>query len=449
MNMVLEEVLVTDAQTVWPVPGKDRLRLIDGTTIRPTTDYFGEIPDPPTPAYIQVLYGYPRWWSDRNHIAYIPMRSSVNSPYGTSPIEFMIQVIVSAIKKDASLVANYTEGNIPAAFAGLPSTWTPEQIQQFTEWYNTILAGDVGRRFKLVFLPHDGTGMPISKFDATDINTVSLDEWLMTVACWAYGNDKTEFGLIGGGKSGLGGKGAAEGGENAQVRGMIKVYTRFLSQFINFINRTYLNAPYAKSHWVGMEPPEDELKTAQVHQIYMTAGVYGKDYVANQLGIPDKYRPVEPPTPPTPEGFVANAAAISTPAEALKYQSHAIVGDLQKWDEKATRFAKKGWKQQDFTDTIIPDGLRKAIFSAVCSASGPEAVHNVFFAAMKNAKSEMEAILEKAAKPQVPAPSGQPAVDPLEHVKDAAAKELEQAMAEYLDGLMHRITAHEAAGTAK
>ena len=75
VNMALEEILVTDALTVFPIPDENRLRLVDGTTIRPTTDYFGEIPQPPTPAYIQVLYGYPRWWSDRKHMYYLPMRA--------------------------------------------------------------------------------------------------------------------------------------------------------------------------------------------------------------------------------------------------------------------------------------------------------------------------------------------------------------------------------------
>ena len=446
VNMALEEILVTDSLTVWPIPDENRIRLIDGTTIRPTTDYWGEIPQPPAPAYIQVLHGYPRWWSDRKHMYYLPMRTSVFSPYGTSPIEFIVQATIAMIKKDSSLVQNFTEGNVPAAFAGLPSTWTPDQIKEFTEWYNAIIAGDVARKQKLMFLPHDSGGIPVQVMNSADINQTALDEWLMTIACWAYGNDKTEFGILSG--SGLGGKGVMQGGENAQVRGMIQVYTRFLSQFINAINRDVLGAPFAKSHWLGMEPPEDELLTAQIHQIYVGT-IYTAEYVANQLGIPEKYRIHTNTTAPvTPEGYKVNVAALTqagagttttpalmSPLDALKYQHSAIKADLKTWMDKAERYNKKGWRQEEFTDTIIPDELRKAIFANVLEAKSPEAVRAVFTEAMNNAKEELEKMSGELQK------FTHPAIDPNQAVKDVAINELERTMKEYLDGLQQRIAA--------
>lgn len=436
MNMVLEELLVTDALCAWPMKDENRLRLVDGTTIRPTTDYFGEIPLPPTPAYIQVLYGYPRWWSDRKNMYYLPMRSTLFSPYGTSPIEFIIQTTIAAIKKDSSLVANYTEGNVPAAFAGLPSTWTPDQIQQFTEWYNTIIQGDVARRHKLVFLPHDSGGMPVQRMDETDLNDTKLDEWLMTVACWAYGNDKTEFGIISG--TGLGGKGMMAGGENSQVRGMIMVYTRFLSQFINAINRDFLDAPYAKSHWIGLEPPEDELVTAQVHQIYIGT-VYTADYVADQLGVPQKYR-IQPgqTMPVTPEGYKVDNSKIvpQTPDQmnnqVAKLQLRAVKADLINWRDKAVFVCKKGETQEDFADTVIPDDMRKTVFDKVKVAKTTDEVKSIFSGVINRLPEELEKYnLEKKLI--------HPANDPNQAVKDTAAIEMQNALKIYLDGLRHRI----------
>ena len=440
VNMALEELLVTDSLTIYP-DEDGTITMIDGTTIRPTTSYAGKIPPPPAPAYIQVLYGYPRWWCDRKHMYYDPMRASVFSPYGVSPIEFIIQATVAAIKKDSSLVQNYTEGNIPASFAGLPSTWTVDQIKEFTEWYNVMIQGDVARRSKVMFMPHDGSGNIVQQMTQGDIDETTLDEWLMTVACWAYGNDKSEFGILSG--SGLGGKGALQGGENAQVRGMISVYTRFLSQLFNAVNRDILHAPYAKSHWIGLEPPEDELNSAKVDQIYVGL-VYSADYVADRLGIEEKYRiknPPTPPTPATPEGYVANTSkvmtqgattqtpAVQTPEQALKYQQRAFEADLKTWGEKAERFAKKGWQQTEFTDTVLPDELRKAIFTQVQIAKTPEAVHVIFADALGSAK-------EGLAKSMT-----HPAVDPNQVVKDAASNEMERAMREYLAGLMNRIAA--------
>jgi hypothetical protein len=438
INMALEELLATDSLTLYPDPD-GIITMVDGTTIRPTTSYGGKVPPPPAPAYIQVLYGYPRWWCDRTHMYYTPMRSSVFSPYGVSPIEFIIQASIAAIKKDASLVQNYTEGNVPAAFAGLPSTWTVDQIKSFTEWYNSMIQGDLARRSKVQFMPHDGSGTIVQNMTQGDIDKTTLDEWLMTVCCWAYGNDKTEFGIIS--NSGLGGKGMMQGGENAQVRGMISVYTRFLSQLINAVNRDMLNAPYAKSHWIGLEPPEDELATAQVDQIYVGL-IYTPEYVQDRLGIEQKYRVVAPPAPATPEGYVANMSALDTrgattttpvpqtPKEALKYQQRAIEADLRVWDEKSVRFSKKGWQQTDFTDTVLPDELRKAIFADVCKAKDPAEVHAIFANALKCVTDQFENMQKSMSHP---------AIDPNQTVKDIASTEMERAMREYLDGLLHRI----------
>ena len=98
--------------------------------------------------------------------------------------------------------------------------------------------------------------------------------------------------------------------------------------------------------------------------------------------------------------------------------------------DKAERYSKKGWRQEEFTDTIIPDELRKAIFANVLEAKSPEAVRAVFTEAMN--KEKMSGELQKFTHP---------AIDPNQAVKDVAINELERTMKEYLDGLQQRIAA--------
>jgi hypothetical protein len=61
MNMMVEEILVTDALSIWPVMNQDSeliaLRLIDGGTIKPLHDPQGWRPDPPNPAFQQIVKG--------------------------------------------------------------------------------------------------------------------------------------------------------------------------------------------------------------------------------------------------------------------------------------------------------------------------------------------------------------------------------------------------------
>lgn len=135
LNMVLEEVLVTDALTFWPVQERGKelqaLEVIDGTTIKPLLDMRGATPRPPMPAYLQIIWGTPQSSYPANTLIYRPLNTKVNSPYGESPIEWVLTTINTAIRKDLSAVGYYAEGNIPGAFYTVPESWTPDQIQTF------------------------------------------------------------------------------------------------------------------------------------------------------------------------------------------------------------------------------------------------------------------------------------------------------------------------------
>src|SRR6185312_9810378 len=64
LNMLQEEVIVLDALVIYPqrTVGGDvhSFRILDGTTIKPLLDRQGHTPQPPYPAYQQILYGFPR-----------------------------------------------------------------------------------------------------------------------------------------------------------------------------------------------------------------------------------------------------------------------------------------------------------------------------------------------------------------------------------------------------
>lgn len=434
LRMLLEEVLVTDALTLYPNKTSHgfRLEIIDGTTIRPLTSFHGRIPDPPDPAYVQVLYGKPMSWYSLDRLIYTPRNAKVNSPYGESPIEWIVQAIVQSIKHDMMRVTAFTEGNVPAAFVGLPSSWSVEQIKQFDAWYNALVAGDVARANRLMFLPHDGSGTPVQQFSQADMDNVSLDEWLMTVACWAYGNSPSEFGLTRG--DGLGGGGYMAAGENAQYRGMVATITQFVKRIIDGVNRDYLDAPYAKFKWVGLEPPEDEERQATIHNMYI-GKVYTADYVADQLGIPEQYRIKSTPAPvfgePTATAeptYRATVSPVPLPANLAPYLRRAVVADLQDWKDKSIRHAKKGWKQEVFTSDVLPDALRDGLFAQVNKAKGVEEIGQIFDNAIKTAKGGN---IQKMITPFVD--------DPNQPVKDAAAREAEAALREYFTGLQSRI----------
>ncbi len=113
INMLIEELLVTDAVTLYPNKNQDGrtiLELIDGTTIRPLVDMRGRTPQPPFPAYLQVLHGVANTHYPSDRLLYRPLNTKVYTPYGESPIEWVLTAINTAIRKDAQKIGYYNRG---------------------------------------------------------------------------------------------------------------------------------------------------------------------------------------------------------------------------------------------------------------------------------------------------------------------------------------------------
>jgi hypothetical protein len=365
IDLVLEDALSVGTTAIYPEPDPNRPQrayVIDATLWRITTDFNGRVPEHPAPAYIQVTYGRPNWWASADRLLYFPLLPAVNNPYGYSIEEGIVQSIVQSIKRDSSRTAYFTEGNVPAAFVGLPTSWTPTQIEQFSEWYNALMQGDVARTQKLMFIPHDGQGVPVSPFTNINMDSTAVDEYLLKVACYGYGNSPTEFGITGG--SGLGGKGFMEGGQGIQYRGSIKTYTQYISRIIETINRRFLNAPWAKVKWKGLDPEVDQLQEAQVEQTRISSGVWSVEYVQDQIGYPrDKYAKPEPAQPavPVPGGAAPQPAAnyrptkapVKVPPDFGKVYQRATEAELLAWRDKERFYLAKGLQRQPFRSHVL------------------------------------------------------------------------------------------------
>ncbi len=78
----------------------------------------------------------------------------------------------------------FTEGSVPDALIGVPTSWTPEQIKQFQDYWDTEFAGDLAKRRRAKFVPGDSasrvhqTKEPDHKDD--------FDEWLARIICFAF-----------------------------------------------------------------------------------------------------------------------------------------------------------------------------------------------------------------------------------------------------------------------
>lgn len=401
LDMVLEDALSIGVASIFPEPGADtkRANQIDASLWRIVTDFNGRIPEHPNPAYTQVTYGRPNWWCSAERLYYFPLNPTIYNPYGYSPIEFIIPDVTQGMNRSQYRTKYFTEGNVPAAFVGLPSSWSVQQIQQFTEWYNAIVKGDAAHGMSLHFIPHDGSGAPVSQFSQAQIDNTTYDEWLLRKACFAYGNSPTEFGLTGG--AGLGGKGLMDGGENIQQRGSIATYTQFVSRIVETVNTRYLGAPWAKSFWAGMEPSEDELKSAQVETARIGSGVWPVAYVQDRVNLPEKYRKsAEDPAgigtaerKPAPE-YRPTKPAAQIPANFGKIYQRALEADLLAWRDKERLYMAKNLPRRPFSSDAISSETSAEIDAKISKARTRDEIDAIFRAAIDSARAKP---LEKIA----------------------------------------------------
>ena len=123
LRMLLEEMLVIDAATIYPRYNRGgslyALDIIDGATIKPLIGEDGRAPEPPDPAYQQILKGIPAADFSAEELLYLPRNVRAHRLYGMSPVEQIALTVNIALRRDASTLDYYRAGSSPDAFATL------------------------------------------------------------------------------------------------------------------------------------------------------------------------------------------------------------------------------------------------------------------------------------------------------------------------------------------
>ena len=113
----------------------------------------GRSPDPPDPAYQQVLHGVPAADFSFDELLYLPRNPRSHRLYGMSPVEQIALTVNIALRRDAATLDYYRSGSVPDSFATLPKEWTVDQIRQFQDYFDTLMSGNLARRRMVKFMP--------------------------------------------------------------------------------------------------------------------------------------------------------------------------------------------------------------------------------------------------------------------------------------------------------
>ena len=328
LRMLVEELLVTDAATIYPRKtrggGLYSVDLIDGATIKPLIGEDGRAPMAPDPAYQQILKGVPAADFSASELIYAPRNVRVHSlGYGFSPVEQIILTVNIALRRDIFTLEYYNSGSTPDAFGTLPKEWSTDQIKQFQDYFDALMSGSLAERRRLKFMPGDFKMQEARQPPLKD----QYDEWLARVICYAFSVPISPF---------VSQVNRATGETlklQATQEGMqpLKLWLKdVLDQIIN----VYMDEPTVEFAF-NDEDENDPLEQAQTLQVLVNAGIKNRNEARDDLGdeaIPggDEYSistpmglkaitiPEEPdPAPTAPPAMAPPGAPVDANAPAL------------------------------------------------------------------------------------------------------------------------------------
>jgi hypothetical protein len=277
LRMVLEDLFVIDAPSIYPRMtyggGIYALEPIDGATIKRVIDGTGRTPEPPEVAYQQILKGVPAVDYSRDELIYKPRNLRTNKIYGYSPVEQIIMTVNIALRRQVSQLQFYTEGSTPDMIMTVPEEWNPDQVRQFNEWWQSMLAGNTAARRQTMFVP-GGVGSINTK---EGMLKDEYDEWLSRVICFAFSLSPQYF------VRDMNRATAETSKETAMQEGLLPIM-QWVKNLVDYIIWKYFGYTDLHMSWVDDKDP-DLLQQAQINQIYLSAGVKTENEVREEIGL--------------------------------------------------------------------------------------------------------------------------------------------------------------------
>lgn len=305
ISLLLEEHLTWDAMAIYPrkTYGGELLdfMVIDGSTIKCLLDEQGGRPEPPSPAYQQVLYGFPRgeFSADTATVdgqEYVPGALSAAqlvyerrvhrtwTPYGFSPTEQALLDGMLWSKRFSWMMAEYTEGAQAVEWLVNKGTsdWTPRQVLEYEKALNDRLGGKTSERYRNPLLP---PGIePVATPTTPERYKPDYDLFIIKLVAAHFDVTIAELGFTEPG--GLGSAGYHEGQADVQWRRATLPDTRWLKSFLTRIQTQHLGTPAELEFtFLGLDD-EDEAAADAVADARTKRAVYTLNEDRARLGLP-------------------------------------------------------------------------------------------------------------------------------------------------------------------
>lgn len=290
LRALLEDLFVIDAPTIYPRKtlggGLYALELIDGATIKRVIDDTGRTPVAPAPAYQQVLRGLPAVDYTMDELIYRPRNRRTHRVYGFSPVEQIITTVNIALRRQSHQLSYYSAGSVPDALAGVPESWSVDDINRFQAYWDTLIAGESSERRKLRFIP----GELSRNFKETKQPPLKdqYDEWLARVVCFCFSIEPTPF-------VAQVNRATAETSREQSLSDGVEPLKRWVKGIVDDVLNRYMNMADFEFVWSD-ETALSAKEQAEIFATYVGAGVLTVNEVRAELGrdpLPESPAPME------------------------------------------------------------------------------------------------------------------------------------------------------------
>ena len=378
IGRILEDLLVLDAIVLW----KDRtyggelkeLIPVDAATIRIMIAEDGSLPEPPNPAYMQVIQGEVYGKYSTEEMIYKLMHARTTTPYGLSPLESLILGVDAAIRSQLANLSLLSEGNMPEGFYALPETWTPEQIKEFQTHFDLMVAGNPRFQSRLKFMPGGkGVGFTATK-KAEEMRFLEYEKWLLLKTCALYDVQPSDIGYI----EHVNRSEGANQREVGSERGLIPT-ARFLKQMFDQIIRNDFGLTDVVFQWQGLGQIDERLEIDKNDKL-LSRGVITIDEIRVENGrepfnLPATQRPFVVATggPILVEDI---GKEVDEPDEA-DLDAKDKLEEMVKMQRKALKYHRDG-KPFRFTPEYLDEAAAEQLTKAVNAAQTPEEIRTIF-----------------------------------------------------------------------
>ena len=299
LGVLLEEMLVVDALSISPTMTMDdrdlhSLVILDGATVKPLLDPFGNRPMPPYPAYQQVLYAFPRGEFTASHdpegeftaddLVYAPRWRRVNTPYGYSPTERALPLLDLYMKRQAWLRAEFTDGVMPELLIKSDANYggNAELLRAYEDVFNDALSGQTQQRKRMKILP---VGMDPMTLDGWEYKYQSaFDEQMVKDVCGHYGVLPSQIGFVQAG--GLGGAGHQQGEASSHERQGLMPTLAWITELLNDLSQRFLQMPDVLTFTFNDGRNDDQQEDATRYQTELASAQKTVNEVRSEKGLP-------------------------------------------------------------------------------------------------------------------------------------------------------------------